>query len=715
MSLARCGCPLLLLLALAVPGQQQPLTLETVLQHGTNLAVEVPRLCWHAAGHGASLVLRNADGGQDLVGLDDTWQPTAAELTGADLAVALRQRNRGPELFPPFAFVDAGRLRLPLANRIVALDRAGMRTTTVLEWPDDATAHLVAPGDHRVAWIADHELWVAERDGTRKQLSHDGSLDIVYGGAAHRAEFGITTGLFWSPDGRWLAFSREDLRPIAPYPYQDLDSDPPAPAAGRYPMAGRPHSKVTIGVYDSAAGDLAWLDNDPAEDVYWTNIAVRADGKVFAVRVDRGQDRLELVRYDARTGAREAVLLREHDREWVEPERPPALLSDGRLLWWSSRSGYRHLWLCDGDGAVQHAVTQGPFDVQALLAHDDEQVWFQAAGDDPRQLHLFRAAIDGSGTVQLTRGRGRHEATLSPDRLVASVVHSSLVEPPHAYVLDLANGATHDLPPAHDPQLGLLLPEQRFFTVTAEDGTALYGHVAIPAGAAPDARLPVLLYVYGGPHAQLVTDAWLGGAPLWQQALAAEGFVLCRLDNRGTPNRGIGFEQAVFRRLGTLEVQDQLAAIRWLGTQPFADAGRVGVHGWSFGGYLTLRLLLQAPESFACGISGAPVTDWTLYETGYTERYMDLPKENPDGYAEASCLPLAERLRRPLLLVHGTDDKTVLWAHTLRFVDACIDAGTELTYFPYPMQQHGLRGNDRQHFLRMLRRFLRQHLGASSG
>jgi dipeptidyl-peptidase-4 len=238
----------------------------------------------------------------------------------------------------------------------------------------------------------------------------------------------------------------------------------------------------------------------------------------------------------------------------------------------------------------------------------------------------------------------------------------------------------------------------------------LYGHVALPPNLADGERCPVLLYVYGGPHVQLVTDSWFGGAPLWLQALAAEGYVVCRLDNRGTPHRGIAFEQAVHRRIGILEVQDQLRAVEWLQQQPFVDPQRIGVHGWSYGGYMTLRLLLAAPTTFACGVSGAPVTDWTMYETGYTERYLDGPGENKDGYQLASCLPFVDKLQRPLLLVHGTDDKTVMWSHSLAFVERCVQAGKQIDYFPYPMQAHALTGAHKRHFLQLLHDWLGRHL-----
>jgi dipeptidyl aminopeptidase/acylaminoacyl peptidase len=304
------------------------------------------------------------------------------------------------------------------------------------------------------------------------------------------------------------------------------------------------------------------------------------------------------------------------------------------------------------------------------------------SGEDPRQLHLFAAKIDGTEVTQVTRERGTHRAELSPDQQWAHVVWSNLETRPSARLLELATNTSTPLPQPPDPLSAFALPQQRPFQIKAEDDTVLYGHLALPPNLAEGQKCPVLLYVYGGPHVQLVTDQWLGGAPLWLQSFAAEGYVVCWLDNRGTPNRGIAFEQVLYRRLGVLEVRDQLRAVEWLQQQPFVDGSRIGVHGWSYGGYLTLRLMLTAPTTFACGVSGAPVTDWAMYETGYTERYMDSPSENAAGYRDSSCLPLVEKLERPLLLVQGTDDRTVMWAHSLVFVERCIETGKQIDYFP---------------------------------
>jgi dipeptidyl-peptidase-4 len=708
--------PLCVPLAAPVAAQgTNELTLATVLARGAALAPSLPTTLWQPGGHSATVIVTAPDGNQTLHAFADGKLVEAPLADAKALQKALGASGDGPTRFPAMRWHDAQTLRLDQADGVRLWKPGDATVTPWLLWPagDAAThpTHALSPDDQRVVVVREHQLWLHERSGRTRQLTFDGSRDVVYGGAAHRAEFGIDRGLFWSADGRFLAFYREDQRGIAPYPYQDLAAMPPQPIAGRYPMAGRTHSKVTVGVLDTTDLGVRWLEHDAAEDVYWTNLTFGPEHTLHTARVGRGQDHLELVRYAATTGKRLAVLLEERDPEWVEPEHGPLFLADGAFLWWSSRSGHRHLWL-HRTGAEPLQVTQGAFDVQRVLglASDQKAIWFEASGEDPRQCHLFRANLDGSEVRQVTRERGTHHAALSPDAQWAHVVWSNLETRPNARHVDLQNGTVVPLPAAHDPLANVPLPTQRMFQLKAEDDTVLYGHVALPPNLADGERCPVLLYVYGGPHVQLVTDRWFGGAPLWLQALAAEGYVVCRLDNRGTPHRGIAFEQAVHRRLGILEVQDQLRAVEWLAQQPFVDPQRIGVHGWSYGGYMTLRLLLAAPTTFACGVSGAPVTDWTMYETGYTERYLDGPGENKDGYQLASCLPFVDKLQRPLLLVHGTDDKTVMWSHSLAFVERCVQAGKQIDYFPYPMQDHALAGAHKKHFLQLLHDWLGRHL-----
>ena len=719
----RCLAPLTALwLACPSSAQETPqLTLETLLRRGPALAARSPRVLWLPDGHEATLIQAAKGGDQQLHRVVDGEVDPRAVATAAELCAALGiDPGDAPARFPPVSWHDQDTLRVELADAVWRWDLGASKARRVLTWtPPSAGASpfrepgmLLAPGDGHAAVRRDHQVFLHAADGSARQLTFDGSEDLVYGGAAHRAEIGITRGLFWSDDGRYLAFYREDQRAIAPYPYQNVTSSPPTPRSGRYPMAGERHSKVSVVVCDTTDYHVTRLQGDPDQDLYWTNLAFAPDGDVLVTLVNRGQDHLELARFDPRTGARRSTLLRESDPEWIEPQHPPVFLQDGRFLWWSCRTGYRHLHLHDQDGKSVRQVTDGAFDVQELLRFDEEagEVWFMAAGEDPRQLHLFCAAVAEQGQRQVTRHRGTHSVSLSPDREQFVDTWSNLEQLPTTQLTATEGGAATALPAAAHPLKKFALPGQRFYQLEASDGAALYGHLALPPDFDPSKRYPVIHYVYGGPHAQLVKDQWFGGAGTWLQALTADGFIVSRLDNHGTPNRGIDFEQAVHRRLGTVEVEDQMRAVAWLKEQPWVDGDRIGVHGWSFGGYMTLRLMLLHPETFACGISGAPVTDWGMYETGYTERYMDSPQENPDGFAASSCLPIAGELKRPLLLVHGTDDRTVMWSHTLQFVDQCVKAGVDLDYFPYPQQLHGLRGPHQVHFLRKLRRYFLEHL-----
>ena len=709
-------------LAALAPAQTKPqLTLATVLERGPALAMRLPTVMWFPSGHSGTVALPSKQGGQAMHRLQGDAVSKSPWFTAANVAAALptalSKRLRG---FPQMSWLDEDTLRILHDQSVWQWDVGAKEAVRTLSWrmfdadgkDQPATLLEIAPGDGHAVVRFQHNLFLHDRAGERHQLTFDGSEDVVMGDAAHRAEIGITKGTFWSSDGRHLAFYREDQRPIARYPYQDVKAMPPTLRHGRYPMAGETHSVVRVFVCDTTTYETVQLESDPDADVYWTNVSFGPNGTVTTALVNRGQDHMELCSFDAGSGKKLRTILREHDTEWIEPEHAMIPLDSGQFLWWSRRSGYRHIYRYDANSDLVQAVTSGNFDVLSLLkiAEDQKTLWFQASGDDPRQLHLFSASLLKEDVQQLTKERGSHQVSLSADGMRAHVFWSNLETRPSARILDTTKGTFTPLPQPKDPLSEFALPRQEFFEVDAADGSKLYGHVAIPSDLKPGERAPVIHYVYGGPHAQLVKDQWFGGAGSWLQGLAGDGFIVCRLDNRGTPNRGIEFEQQIHRNLGTLEVQDQLRAVDWLRQQPYVDPARIGVHGWSFGGYMTLRLMLLHPTTYACGISGAPVTDWAMYETGYTERYMDTPQENPEGFAASSVLPLAKQLQRPLLVVHGTDDRTVMWSHTLKFVDACVLAGKPLDYFPYPQQLHGLRGPYRAHFLKKLRAYFTEHL-----
>ena len=712
---------LLLLSVIAAPvAGQRPvdrgeLTLEQVVSRPSALSPSLPPVSWVPGTSMLATVRPDPKGGTALTGRG-AWQEA---FTATDLRGALEAAGAGDlqdDAMPPFEWIDGGLVRVTAGDGIYHWKVGTDAAERVLRVPDGSTASAVAAGDERGVWVVDGDLNVVGRDGVRRRITRDGSDDVVYGGAAHRAEFEITDGLWWDPTGRWLAFSREDMRPILPYPYADFAAHPPERLPGRYPMAGRTHSRVQIGVYDHETRETVYLESDPEVDQYWTNVTFTANGtKIHVALVNRAQDRAELVRFDTATGAREKSLFAESDAEWIEPEHGPISLrfTHGEFLWFSSRNGYRHLYRYDGGGRCLGQVTTGAFDISEFVGiAADGRALVMGSGDNPLEMHLWAADLAGGGMTQLSTARGWHQCTLAPDGESVLDRYSHLELPGALALLSTRDGSATQLALAPDPTEGLQLGTSEFFEVTATDGTVLHGLLLLPPGAREQGsrRYPVLQYVYGGPHSQLVRDTWLGGANPWLHYLASRGFVVFQLDNRGTDNRGIEFAQAVFRRLSTLEVEDQAQALAHVRALPFVDPDRVGVHGWSYGGYMTLSLMTRRAADYACGISGAPVTDWAQYETGYTERYMDTPQENPEGYAAASPIARAGDLQGRLLLIHGTDDKTVMFSHSMRFLRACIDGGVLVDFMAYPMQKHGIRGGDRVHLYRTMTRFLVEQL-----
>jgi dipeptidyl-peptidase-4 len=719
----------LLLLALSVvafaapalPAQPRPLDLETVLTEADSFAPVLPKVQWVP---GTTLLSEVTEGrtGPYVVLRDPTRGDarehgfSAAELGRALLAAGCT--NAVETALPEFQWLDRTRVRVVegevVYHWVVGSERAMVRNRLI----GSATATEFAADDALVACQLDADLWILKADGTRRRITWDGRPgDLEYGGVAHRQEFGIMRGMLFDPSGRRLAFYREDLRPIATYPYVDYTQSPPAAKHGRYPMAGRAHARVQVGIYDSRDDSVRWLASEPDADLYWTNLKFTPSGEQLLVAlVNRGQDQLELTRFDCATGAREAVLLREHDAQWVEPECGPWFEpgNNGRFLWKSARDGFHHMYRYAADGQLLGQVTRGSFDVVDVLgfAADGQTALVEAHGPDPRHTHVYRASLAGGALQPLTAAPGAHLGTANHDASLLLVRTSTLQSPGNLRVLDASGKQLLVLAEATTRWREFTMPQQRWFDVRGGDGTVLHGKLLLPAGFDEQRQYPLLLYVYGGPHSQLVNDSWwlFGARELWLAWLADQGCIVATIDNRGTKHRGIEFEQVVHRRLGQPEVDDQVAAVRHLASLSFVDAQRIGVHGWSFGGYLTLRLMQAAPELFACGVSGAPVTDWRQYETGYTERYLDTPDENPDGYAAASALAGLERLRGRLLLVHGSDDRTVMLSHAVSFLDEAVRQGALVEHMLYPMQTHGFSGASRQHLYRLLSRFFAEHL-----
>ena len=525
---------------------------------------------------------------------------------------------------------------------------------------------------------------------------------ISYGTSVSRNEFGISGGIFPSPDDSAVAFYRKDERAVTRFPLLDISTRTGSLRQIRYPMNGMESERISLGVYDIPSGVTKYLDcNEFGEDRYLTNVSWTADGRgIFVHVLDRSQHHMLLQLYDAASGSLLSTLLSEDNDAWVEP-REPLRHFKGEYYIYSSenRDGYASLYMLDvRDGSLKR-ITDVAADVH-FEATDGNYVYYRSAEISPAERHLYRVRVDlGRKTVKigrpqaLTPERGVHSVSFSPDCIRFIDSWSSVSQLPRR-VLRRADGTVlRELGAATDALAEYARCELEFGTVKSADGR-YDNHYRLfkPLGFDPSRKYPLLVYVYGGPHSQMVTDSYLAGLRMWEMAMAQRGYLVYVQDNRGTDAHGLEYRQAINRRCGVVEMEDQIAGIKALTDRGFVDAGRIGVSGWSYGGFMTISLMTHYPEIFKAGVCGGPVIDWKWYEIMYGERYMDTPETNPEGFEATSLINWADKLAGPLLICQGAIDDTVVWQHSLSFVQKCVEKGILLDYFPYPRSEHNVRG-----------------------
>ena len=578
------------------------------------------------------------------------------------------------------------------------------------------------------AYVDEHQLYVVDAEGRKHQLTTDGSRDIVYGQAVHRNEFGIMKGTFWSPDGQRLAFYRMDQSMVADYPQVDIFPREATYEPDKYPMAGMTSHQVTVGVYDLTTDKTIYLKTpmgsvlgDSVADprpVYFTNIAWSPDGNtVYLFELNRRQNDCRLVSYDAKTGQRIAELYRETSDKYVEPLQPIQFLpwDDSKFIMQSQRDGYNHLYLYNKDGKLLSQLTKGPWVVMELIGFNLKQkaVIFKANKEHPLHHRLYTVNMKGE-IKQLETVDGVHQATLSPS---GNYLIDKYTTPTRPRVIDLVDvckapkATPLHLLEAADPWEGYQTPVFECGSIKAADGqTDLYYRMVKPADFNPDKKYPTVVYVYGGPHANNVQASWHWASRSWETYMAQKGYIVFILDNRGSQHRGRDFEQATFHQLGQIEMQDQMKGVDYLKTLPYVDMNRLGVHGWSFGGFMTITLMLNYPDVFKVGVAGGPVIDWKWYEVMYGERYMGTPQDNPEGYAKSSLIDKAKNLKGKLQIITGYNDPTVVPQQCLSFLDACIKAGTQPDFFAYPGEEHNMRGHTSVHLHERITQYFEDYL-----
>lgn len=574
------------------------------------------------------------------------------------------------------------------------------------------------------AYTIGNNLRIVSPENKITEITHETNPGVVCGRSVHQNEFGIHKGTFWSPKGSALAFYRMDESMVAEYPLVNIDTRIATVEPFKYPMAGTKSHEVTIGIYNFSTGTTVFLETGLPKEKYLTNIAWSPDEKnIYIAELNREQNDMHLVRFSAVTGKKEIELFEETDSRYVEPTHAPLFRPNhpDQFIWQSERDGFNHAYLFNTDGKLIRQLTKGEWVVTDIQGFDSKGDYLFVTGTAPMsgkgkgssmQSYTWRVDVKSGKMTCLTKEIGVHYTNVNPSGNYMIDNFQSPSVPRSISIVRTKDGKeTAHLMTAPNPFIGYKMPEITTGTIKAADDSTNLNYLLVkPTNFDPDKKYPVIIYVYGGPHAQLVNGGWLNGCSGWDIYMAQKGYVVFTVDSRGSSNRGHSFESVIHRNLGVNEMADQIKGVEFLKSLPYVDASRIGVHGWSYGGFMTVNLMTTYPNIFKTAVAGGPVIDWSEYEIMYGERYMDRPQDNPDGYKNANLKLKAGNLKGHLLLIHGTSDNVVMWQHSLGFIKACIEAGTYPDYFVYPGHQHNVVGKDRVHLYEKITRYFDDYL-----
>ncbi|MBN1651198.1 MAG: S9 family peptidase [Bacteroidales bacterium] len=628
--------------------------------------------------------------------------PPKSILSLDNLNMALKPLQEPLSQFPSIQWESETAFTFQNESKLYQVDYQSKTASLLNVWPDSAQISEIEPHTKRVAYTLANNLFIADN---KKQIQlTDDPKNVVNGQTVHRSEFGITGGIFWSPKGNYLAYYHKDERMVGDYPLVDITTPEATLKNIKYPMAGTTNEVVKVAVYDIQNKTTIYLETGEGIDQYLTNISWSPDEKeIYIAVLNRDQNHLKLNKYDASNGQFLLTLFEEKADTWVEPEFPLTFLKNkpNQFIWFSERDGWQHLYIYTTEGQIVRQLTKGEWTVTSILGFDKSgnKLIIQGTKESPIENQIYSIDINKGKLEKLSKVHGTHYGTLSPS---GDYLFDSYSNTETARVISIlgTNGKTNkellrDTDPLKEYQMGKTI----MGTLKNNQDIDLYYRMILPPNFDSTQQYPVFYYLYGGPHAQLVTDSWLGGANIFMHLMAQRGYIVFTLDNRGTPNRGFAFENIIHRKLGQKEEEDQMVGINYLIDLPYVDETRMGIQGWSYGGFMTLSMLADHPGIFKAGVAGGPVTDWKFYEIMYGERYMDTPEQNPEGYKQNSLLEKAKNIKDKVLIIHGDIDNTVVWQNSLRFLESAIDAGVQVDYFVYPQQEHNMRGMDRAHLL----------------
>ncbi|MFA7273134.1 MAG: DPP IV N-terminal domain-containing protein [Crocinitomicaceae bacterium] len=568
---------------------------------------------------------------------------------------------------------------------------------------DDGENALMSESSENIAYTRNNNLYIQKADGQLEEVTNNHDKNLVSGQAFARSEFGITNGIFWSPNGKLLAFYQKNEAAVHDYPLLDNDAYPGALKSIKYPMAGQSSENPEVGVYNIATKNTIFIHPTGNPDDYLTNLSWTPDNKfVVIAEVNRDQNAMKLNVYDAITGKFVRTLLEESNPIWMEPEHTAFFPSDksNNFVWISEKSGFNNLYYYDFNGKLIKQLTSNQFVCKDILGarENGTKIYFSATGPNGMNTLTYRVDLNGKQEL-VTADQGTHSIEISTDGQFIFDQYSSSTIPSKSIVYNSKSKKEQVLLESKNKYEGVDIGITTIGELKAKDGSVLYTRMIQPKNFDPNKKYPVLVYVYGGPHAQMITNSWLNGANLWMHWLADQGYIVFTLDNRGSGERGFAFESQIHRQLGTVEMEDQMTGVDYLKSLPYVDGKRLAVHGWSFGGFMTTSLMLRQAGTFNVGVAGGPVTDWKYYEVMYGERYMDRPEQNKEGYENASLMTHADKLQGKLLLIHGTVDDVVVMQQSLSLVEKFVSLGKQMDFFPYPMHKHNVQGKDRVHLM----------------
>jgi len=639
----------------------------------------------------------------------DTTGKIKKKLTLAEIKTTVKN----PELsyMPRLTWESPTELHLTLKDKLYILDPFKNELKKFITLPDRFENIDFHFNSESIAYTQENDLFIW-RDGQETRVTKNNEHNTS-GQAIARYEFGISKGTFWSPSGAFLAFYEKNEENVTEYPLLDYSSTPASSHPIKYPMAGQLSEHGRVGIVDSETGETTYLQQMGEEDSYVTNIAWSPDNQfIYLAHLNREQTSMALNKYN-RKGDFLKTIYQEFDEEYVEPENPPYFIPNGKgeFIWITEKNGFSNLVLMNDDGIIRE-LTNLTYEITDFIGFNSEgtKAFFHATGENPTENHGYAVELETGTVTQLTSGNGTHTISVSESGKFYIDNYSSTTIPGKTTLYHTTKSKSWEILSAENPLSEYSIGTTEIFSKKTSDGTELWCRMIKPSHFDETKKYPVLFYVYNGPHVQLVTDSWLGGASLWMHSLAEEGYIIFTVDGRGSSHRGIDFEQTVHENMGTIEVQDQAEMAEWLKTLPYTDNDRFAVHGWSYGGFMTTSLMLKKPGLFKVGVAGGPVIDWRLYEIMYTERYMDTPETNPEGYAEADLKTHVANLEGKLMLIHGASDDVVVMQHSMEFLTKCIEEGKEIEFFPYPGHAHNVRGKDRVHLMTKVLNYIKSIL-----